>query len=50
MTDGAQGPRCSSSSPRVGKALANAKRLELLDLLAQGERSVESSPPRPGWG
>ncbi|MGR6913100.1 ArsR/SmtB family transcription factor [[Actinomadura] parvosata] len=27
---------------QVGKGLANAKRLELLDLLAQGERSVES--------
>ena len=27
---------------RVGKALANGKRLELLDLLAQGERSVEA--------
>ena len=27
---------------RVGKALANGKRLELVDLLAQGERSVES--------
>ena len=27
---------------RVGKALANPARLELLDLLAQGERSVES--------
>src|SRR5579859_8174890 len=26
---------------RVGKALANPARLELLDLLAQGERSVE---------
>src|SRR6516162_4050953 len=26
---------------RVGKALASPKRLELLDLLAQGERSVE---------
>ena len=26
---------------RVGKALANPVRLELLDLLAQGERSVE---------
>ena len=25
-----------------GKALANGKRLELLDLLAQGERTVES--------
>jgi rhodanese-related sulfurtransferase/DNA-binding transcriptional ArsR family regulator len=27
---------------RVGKAVANPKRLELLDVLAQGERSVES--------
>jgi rhodanese-related sulfurtransferase/DNA-binding transcriptional ArsR family regulator len=27
---------------RVGKALANGKRLELLDLLAQAERTVES--------
>jgi rhodanese-related sulfurtransferase/DNA-binding transcriptional ArsR family regulator len=27
---------------RVGKALANPKRLELLDLLAQGERPVEA--------
>ncbi len=27
---------------RAGKGLANAKRLELLDLLAQGERSVDS--------
>jgi rhodanese-related sulfurtransferase/DNA-binding transcriptional ArsR family regulator len=27
---------------RVGKALANGKRLELLDLLAQAERSVET--------
>ena len=27
---------------RVGKALANGKRLEILDLLAQGERTVES--------
>ena len=27
---------------RVGKALANGKRMELLDLLAQAERSVES--------
>jgi hypothetical protein len=26
---------------RVGKALANPHRLELLDLLAQGERTVE---------
>src|SRR5437870_8978969 len=27
---------------RVGKALASGKRLELLDLLAQGERTVEA--------
>src|SRR3954451_17783605 len=27
---------------RIGKALANPHRLELLDLLAQGERTVES--------
>src|SRR5258708_40268483 len=43
---------------RVGKALANPARLELLDLLAQGERSVEdlagtagmkvsNTPPQP---
>jgi DNA-binding transcriptional ArsR family regulator len=28
---------------RIGKALANPHRLELLDVLAQGERSVEES-------
>ncbi|MGH3116916.1 MAG: ArsR/SmtB family transcription factor, partial [Gaiellales bacterium] len=27
---------------RVGKALSSPKRLELLDVLAQGERTVES--------
>ena len=32
---------------RVGKALASPRRLELLDLLAQGERSVEGLA-RPG--
>ena len=31
---------------RVGKALANPTRLELLDLLTQGERSVEAWPGR----
>lgn len=35
---------------RVGKALASAKRLELLDLLAQGERSVESLAQAAGLG
>jgi rhodanese-related sulfurtransferase/DNA-binding transcriptional ArsR family regulator len=33
---------------RVGKALANGHRLELLDLLAQGERSVEVLAGRAG--
>jgi rhodanese-related sulfurtransferase len=34
----------------VGKALANAKRLELLDLLTQGERSVEALAAAAGLG
>lgn len=35
---------------RVGKALANGKRLELLDLLTQGERSVEALAGAAGLG
>lgn len=35
---------------RVGKALANATRLELLDLLAQGEYSVEALAQATGIG
>jgi rhodanese-related sulfurtransferase/DNA-binding transcriptional ArsR family regulator len=35
---------------RVGKALASGKRLELLDLLAQGERSVEHLAATAGLG
>ena len=35
---------------RAGKGLANPKRLELLDLLAQGERSVESLATAAGLG
>ena len=35
---------------RVGKAMANGKRLELIDLLAQGERSVESLTAVAGLG
>ena len=31
----------------VGKALGNPKRLELLDLLAQGPAASTSSPRRP---
>jgi rhodanese-related sulfurtransferase len=34
----------------VGKALANPKRLELLDLLAQGERSVDCLAAAAGLG
>ncbi|GAA3138038.1 metalloregulator ArsR/SmtB family transcription factor [Planomonospora alba] len=34
----------------VGKALANGKRLELVDLLAQGERSVEALAQASGLG
>ena len=43
-------PRCSTQLARVGKALGSGKRLELLDLLAQGERSVDASPRPPGSG
>lgn len=35
---------------QVGKALGSAKRLELMDLLAQGERSVEVLTRRAGLG
>ena len=35
---------------RVGKALASGKRLELLDLLAQGERTVEALARRSDLG
>src|SRR5918994_2190845 len=35
---------------QVGKALGSPKRLELLDLLAQGERSVEVLAGRAGLG
>ncbi|NIK60059.1 ArsR/SmtB family transcription factor [Kribbella shirazensis] len=35
---------------QVGKALGSAKRLEILDLLAQGERSVEVLAGRAGLG
>jgi len=35
---------------RVGKALGHGKRLELIDLLAQGERSVESLTAAAGLG
>ena len=35
---------------RVGKALASPRRLELLDLLAQGERNVEELAAQAGLG
>jgi rhodanese-related sulfurtransferase/DNA-binding transcriptional ArsR family regulator len=35
---------------RTGKALSNGKRLELLDLLAQGERSVDALAKAAGLG
>jgi rhodanese-related sulfurtransferase len=35
---------------RIGKALASPKRLELLDLLAQGQRSVEDLAGEAGLG
>lgn len=35
---------------RMGKGLANPKRLELLDLLSQGERSVEALSTQAGLG
>ena len=34
----------------VGKAFASAKRLELVDLLAQGERAVDSLARQAGMG
>ena len=34
----------------TGKALSNGKRLELLDLLAQGERSVDALAGAAGLG
>jgi rhodanese-related sulfurtransferase len=36
------------SSPRLAKAIANEHRLELLELIAQGERSVEALAERSG--
>lgn len=35
---------------RVGKAMGNGKRLELIDLLSQGERSVETLAAAAGLG
>ncbi|ASR37212.1 ArsR family transcriptional regulator [Prauserella marina] len=42
MTDRATRTALFDQFARVGKAMGSGKRLELLDLLAQGERTVES--------
>jgi rhodanese-related sulfurtransferase len=50
MGDAARKAELFEEFAKVGKALASAKRLELLDLLAQGERSVEMLAGRAGLG
>lgn len=48
--DGVTKPMVFDQIARVGKALASGKRLELLDLLAQAERTVESLARAAGLG
>ena len=50
MGDAAAKAELFDSLARVGKALGSGKRLELLDLLAQGERSVEVLARAAGLG
>ncbi|WP_433258078.1 ArsR/SmtB family transcription factor [Streptosporangium sp. CA-135522] len=50
MGDAARKAALFDSFAGVGKALANGKRLELVDLLAQGERSVEVLAQAAGLG
>jgi len=50
MGDAARKTELFEEFAKVGKALASTKRLELLDLLAQGERSVEMLAGRAGLG
>lgn len=52
MTDGTDAQRDDlfDRLAVVGKAFANAKRLELVDLLTQGERTVESLAREAGLG
>lgn len=50
MGDRAAKASLYESFARVGKALGSGKRLELLDLLAQGERSVEALAFAAGLG
>lgn len=50
MGDAARKAELFDQIARVAKALANGKRLELLDLLAQGERTVEALARAAGLG
>ena len=50
MSDQQAKQRLLDQFAAVGKALANPKRLELMDLLAQGERSVEALAAAAGLG
>ncbi|MGH3647974.1 MAG: ArsR/SmtB family transcription factor [Micromonosporaceae bacterium] len=50
MADPARKAALFEQLARVGKALGSGKRLELLDLLAQGERSVEDLARAAGLG
>lgn len=50
MSDRQAKERLFEQFAAVGKALGNAKRLELLDLLAQGSRSVEALAGAAGLG
>jgi rhodanese-related sulfurtransferase len=50
MGDSAKKAALFEEFARVGKAMGHGKRLELVDLLAQGERSVESLAKAAGLG
>jgi rhodanese-related sulfurtransferase/predicted transcriptional regulator len=50
MGDPARKTALFDALARTGKALSNGKRLELLDLLAQGERSVDALAKAAGLG
>jgi rhodanese-related sulfurtransferase/DNA-binding transcriptional ArsR family regulator len=50
MADQARKAELFQQLARVAKALANGKRLELLDLLAQGERTVDALARASGMG
>ncbi len=50
MGDAQRKTRLYEQFARIGKALGSPRRLELLDLLAQGERSVEELASEAGLG